>query len=296
MRKWKEAVRLLCLVSLAGCLAGCPAQFGGAPSHPAVTTNPVPAAGAEAAQEVLLVEVLILGIEVPAGAASGSEDIWSYVEEERVLAAAPALGRNGFRVGLARREHVTSLERIFRQLAGRRAKESTLTVLPNNPIPIVLKPSQPAQTFFVYRADRTLHGEDYPPADNLLTILCALNEEEPNQLVVFGQPQLRATNETVPVFEENRGYLWMTRPKVYDLPDLTFRLSVPSGDILVVGPGAAARRPASAARHFLLKEKDGMEFETVLLLIPRVVRRRAQMVPVPPAPQAPFSTPPPASP
>ena len=70
---------------------------------------------------------------------------------------------------------------------------------------------------------------------------------------------------------------------MYELTDLTFRLSVPCGDILVVGPGAAARRPTSAARHFLIKEKDGMEFETVLLLVPSVVRARAQVVPTPSA-------------
>jgi hypothetical protein len=282
MRKWKEAVLLLTLLSLAWCLAGCPPQYMTSPSTPPPTppTNPITASG-NPVQDVLLVEIRMLGIEVPVGAASGSEDIWSYVEEESVLAGGTALGRNGFRVGLARRDHWPSLERILKQLAGRQARESTLTVLPNNPIPIVLKPKQPAQTFFVFRADRTLSGQDYPPSDNLLTILCALNEEEPNQLVVFGQPQLRSLNETQQVFEENRGYLFVNRPKVYDLPDLSFRLSVPNGDIVVIGPGAAARRPASAARHFLLKEKDGMEFETVLLLIPRVVRGRAQVVPTP---------------
>jgi hypothetical protein len=233
------------------------------------------------------VQLRILGIEVPVGMASGSEDIWSYVEEEPVSAGSSALGRNGFRVGVARRDHWPSLERILKQLAGRQARDSVLTALPNLPIPILLKERQPAQTLFVYRADRTLHGEDYPPADNLLTILLTLNEEEPNQILVLGQPQLRSTQETVHVLEESRGYGFVVRPKVYAMPDLTFRASVPKHDILVVGPGAAARRPTSAARHFLIKEKDGMEFETVLLLVPSIVRARAQVVPAPAASPSP---------
>jgi hypothetical protein len=225
----------------------------------------------------MVVQVRMLGIEVPVGSASDSEDIWSYVDEESAGAGTSALGRNGFRVGLVRPGNWGSLERILKQLAGRQFKDATMSVLPNNPLPIVLKPAQAAQTLFVFHADKTLSGEDYPPADNLLMIACALNEDEPNQIVLIGQPQLRSTSETVHIEEDSSGFMWVMRPKMYEMPDLTFRLSVPTGGLVVVGPGAAARRANSVAHQFLTKDRDGIRFETVLVFSPTVVSARARM-------------------
>jgi len=224
---------------------------------------------------------------VPAGASSDSEDIWSYVEEEASGARGAALGRNGFRVGLVRRDNWNALERVLKQVAGRQASASTLSVFPNNPLPIMLKPAQPPQTLFVFRGDKSLSGEDYPPCDNVLTIVCALNEDEPNQVLILGQPQLRATSQKLELVEERGQYAWIAKSKIYELPDLTFRLSVPSQDILVVGPGAGARRTSSVAHHFLIKDRDGMSFETVLILVPSVIRVPTRTGPVPAAPNAP---------
>jgi hypothetical protein len=254
--------------------------------HPQPATAPAVGPGAghalppdsqELTQQVMVVQVRMLGIEVPVGSASDSEDIWSYVDEESAGAATSALGRNGFRVGLVRQGNWNSLERILKQLAGRQVKDATLSVLPNNPLPIVLKPSQPAQTLFVFHADKTLSGEDYPPGDNLLTIVCLLNEDEPNQVILVGQPQLRSSNETVQIAEENARFTWVMHQKVYEMPDLTFRLAVPANGLVVVGPGAAARRPSSVAHQFLTKDRDGIRFETVLVFSPTVISARARL-------------------
>ncbi len=270
----------LLFLCLACWLAGCDALRPTSPPAPAA--NPFASPGGEAGppQESLLIHLQMMGIEVPAGAASDSEDIWSYVEEEASGARGAALGRNGFRVGLVRRENWNALERVLKQVAGRQASAFTMSVLPNNPQPITLKPAQPPQTLFIFRGDRSLCGEDYPPCDNILTIVCTLNEDEPNRLLVLGQPQLRSTGQKLELVEERGQYVWMARSKVYELPDLTFRLSVPSQDIIVVGPGAGARRSSSVAHHFLIKERDGLPFETVLLLVPSVVRVAARTVPV----------------
>jgi len=50
-----------------------------------------------------------------------------------------------------------------------------------------------------------------------------------------------------------------------------------------MGPGAAAARPSSVAHHFLIKERDGIRFETVLVLVPSVVRAQTRTVPAGPA-------------
>jgi hypothetical protein len=279
MRKTNEAAAMLILLPLTWWLVGCSPEVmrrWQASRRQAAAAKPSPPVANDGARDTMLVQLRIMGIEVPGGAASDSEDIWSYVDEEAALAGSPALGRNGFRVGVARREHWPSLERIFRQLAGQQARDVSMPVLPNVPLPITLQPQQPAQTIFVYRADGTLSGQDYPPASNVLTLLCALNLDESNQLIVIGQPQLHATNDTAYLAEDRGAFVWVKGPRVYELRDLAFRLSVRSGDILVVGPGPAVHRPTSAARRFLIKDRDGIEFETVLLLMPSVVRGEAR--------------------
>ncbi|HUT59775.1 MAG TPA: hypothetical protein VNA25_18160, partial [Phycisphaerae bacterium] len=230
--------------------------------------------------EALLVQIRMLSIEVPLGAASGSEDIWSYLDEESVRGSELAnLAHNGFRVGVARRDSWRHLERIFIRLTGRRARGAVMSGLPGNPIQVVLKRRQPAQTIFTFYEDKTISGRDLPPGDNVLTILCALNAGEPNEVVVIGRPQVRATHQKTEIIDDRSGFLWVSRPKMYDFGPLAFQVSVPNDDLIVVGPGAAARRPTSVARHFLIKEKEGIRFETVLVLIPRVVRASARSAP-----------------
>jgi hypothetical protein len=274
-----------------GCVA--PSSSSGPGGSGLAATMPGTGESAGPTQEVLLVQVRLMGIEVPVGSASSSEDIWSYVEEESARSTTSALGRNGFRVGIVRRDNWGSLERVLKQVAGRQAQDAILSVLPNNSLPIVLQQAQPAQTLWVFHPDKTLTGEDFPPCDELLTVVCAVNEDEPNQVVVIGQPQLRSRDETVQIAEGGGRLMLVTRPKIYELPDLTFRLSVPNHDIIVIGPGAAARRSSSVAYQFLTKERDGIRFETVLVLVPSVVRARTRTVPAPSAPPPP---PPPTEP
>jgi len=97
-----------------------------------------------------------------------------------------ALGRNGFRIGLAKRDSWPDLARIFKRLTGQQTKESTFLRVPGAPIEVVLKEQQPGQTIFTVNDDRTISGEDYPPADNLLTLLCTFNQDEPNHVLLIG--------------------------------------------------------------------------------------------------------------
>ena len=45
---------------------------------------------------------------------------------------------------------------------------------------------------------------------------------------------------------------------------------MPAKGFLVIGPGANARNPTSVGYHFLVKKRQGMEFETLLVLVPEV--------------------------
>ena len=104
------AILPLCLVSM---LAGCPSSSSSAPAAPAAP--PAPIQNGKAMSLVtkgtpsiangffFMIRMRMATVEVPVGTASGSEEIWSYLDEEPVSAFSQgALGRNGFRVGRGR--------------------------------------------------------------------------------------------------------------------------------------------------------------------------------------------------
>jgi len=220
----------------------------------------------------LLVRLRVATMEVPVGTASGSEEIWSYIEEEPVLGArSVGLGPNGFRVGVARRDSWQDLTRILKRMTGRDVRNDYATAVPGDPIRFILKRNQPVQTIFVYYEDRTFSGADYPPGDNVLSLSCTLDEDDPTKILITAVPQICSTDRPVEFLNEGGRMMIVSKPQMFPLSALTFQLLVPAHDILVIGPGVAARRQASAGHHFLVKEREGMEFETVLVLIPEVV-------------------------
>lgn len=142
---------------------------------------------------------------------------------------------------------------------------------PGNPVQIELKRLQPVQTIFTFRNDRTLCGRDYPPGDNLLTICSTLDEDDPSTVLITGVPQVRSTGRRPQIVNDGAGGLRMVeQPVLFSLSPLTFQVSIPAGSLLVIGPGSASRRPTSAGHHFLVHRKKGVEFETVLVVIPEV--------------------------
>ena len=229
---------------------------------------------------VPLVRLRLINIQVPVGTASDSEDLWSYLNEEPVnLSQSVSLGGNGLRIGLAPRQAWADLAKILRRMTGRKTAESFLWALPGKPLSIVLKQGQPIQTMFTYYKDRTLSMADYPPGDNVLAVLCTINPDDRDQIVVTAQPQIRATRRA-PRYTKKDGAVTFTMDTVYfPFRPMTFHLRIRSGDLIVIGPAPAALWADSVGHHFLIADKKGMPFETVLILIPKVEQARVRAAP-----------------
>lgn len=239
---------------------------------PRITPFGGPSALASAPKAVYMIHLHVGTVTVPTGRASGSEELWSYVDEEPVSLQSTVLGLNGLRVGIGRSDAWSDLAGSMKNLTGQTFKTTQLQVVAGQPTPVELKSRQPAQTIFVFFPDRTMTGMDYPPGDNLLTLSCTLNEDDPSKVLITALPQIRTTKR-VPQFLQSAGVGQMvTRPLVYSFHPLTFQLTVDNDDFLIVGPGIMARRPMSLGHHFLLQDREGMLFETVLVIRPRVFR------------------------
>ncbi len=217
-----------------------------------------------------MVQMRMATIEVPVGQASGSEAIWSYLDEERTRAVRSAsFGRNGMRIGVAGLDTWPDLMRILQKLTGRQVKEEMAYVTPGRSFHVELKGNQGPQTIFTSYNDRTLSGCDYPGGDNLLVINCSLDPESNSRIVLTGVPQIRSTQRKVAIAS---GGVIGAAPDAYNFEQVTFQLTLASRDLILIGPGAESRRPTSIGYHFLLKDRDDVQFETVLVLIPEVIK------------------------
>jgi len=232
------------------------------------TTNPLAGAG----PVKLVVTIRMTTIEVPVGTASGSEELWSYLDEESIRAArSVGLGRNGIRVGLGRAGSWPDLAEVLKRMTGQAPTQSILAARPNDPFQIVLKHRQPEATIFTFRDNRTLSGRDYPIGDYLLAISCTLNEDDLTGVMLATVPQVRSVARVTRYIMSPLGPQMVTQPKVYSLDNLSFRLMVAKKGFLVIGPGANARNPSTVGHHFLTRTREGVEYETLLVLMPEVV-------------------------
>ena len=281
MRPLTFLLMLAMSASLGGCLGGMGELFGGGRDEqvpppatmPGVVARPVPPTGVSGKSDAyrLIVTLKRATIAVPVGTASGSEEIWSYLDEEPVKATRSAsLGRNGIRVGLGRGGSWPDLARIFQRMTGRSPVQSRVASTPGDPLPIVLKERQNVQTIFTFNDDRTLSGRDHPPGDNMFTVVCTLDRDDASRVLLTAAPQIRSSRKKTHFILGGAGPAVQATAHVFSFANLAFQLMVPKDGFVVIGPGAAARNPTTVGHHFLVKQKEGVPFETVLVIAPEV--------------------------
>ncbi|MBT3199784.1 MAG: hypothetical protein HN350_07690 [Phycisphaerales bacterium] len=227
-----------------------------------------------------IIRLNVVTVEVPAGQASGSEEIWSYLDEEPIGAERLVLlGRNGVRVGLGRDKSMPDIIRVLTRMTGDGLGRRLMVGRRGSPHHITLKRDQGIQTIFMFHSDRTLSGDDMPAGDNVLSVACTVDENDANRMILTGMPQVRSTKTKTRFRSDAGGVRIVNNQAMFGFRDLMFQMPMKAGEFLVIGPGAAARRPHSVGRHFLVAQKQGMDFETVLVITPR-----AEMLPQSPKP------------
>lgn len=274
-------IALACGWMLPGCPrradpAGPAVRVDAAPVAPPGSRPPpaIPAAQMKAGEEyVLLVKLGVTSIEAPIGTISSSEQVWSYLNEEAISLeeSGGILGRNGLRIGTGSKQNWQDLAQVLKRLTGRSLDQTITMAHPAAPITIELKRAQPGQTVFVHFKDRSMGGQDYPPGDNLLALTCTFNSDDPSTVLVSGKPQIRSTHRSPKIINDMAGMLVVEKPTIFPFDELDFQMRLPNSDFIVIGPGRQSRRPSSVGHHFLVKDKDGIDFETILILTPQIV-------------------------
>lgn len=275
--------RALTILAVLACGVGLTIAGGcGRPDTPFRTPLPPPTAhGATmtpaerlpknkaATDYLLVVRLQLVMVRMPIGSVSDTEELWSYLNEEPAGAkVTTTLARNGIRVGYGRPSDWPEVERILRRLTGRPVAKAVLTPAPDTPVAYVLKQDLDVQTIFTYRRDRTLVGFDYPPGDNVLMLGGALDFDDLAGVTLMGAPVVRSAYRQPRYSKEMGPYVLSYEQRYFELPDLGFQFKVPAGGFVLIGPGQDVRRDTSPGAHFLVQEKNGLKFETVLVIWP----------------------------
>jgi hypothetical protein len=220
---------------------------------------------------VLVVRTNLITVRVPVGSVSNSEDLWSYLDEEPAGAyVGSALACNGIRVGLGRKGAWKNVTAILQKLTGQPLVHTSLLSRPGTPMPIVFKSSHKSQTIFTYRRDTSLVGQDYPAGDNVLVTTATINYDDPSAVHMTAAAAVRSKRRRRGYIKHSGKYAFTSEPIYYRLDGMDFRLKVPRGDFIIIGPAAEARRQSSPGYHFLIHQRNALQFETVVIIAPEV--------------------------
>jgi hypothetical protein len=268
----------LCGSILCGLLLGCsPPQAPPPPPAASEPARPPQAEEPRPAHRLLFARVRVALIELPVGAANETSDLWHNLNEDTLSAdRAIVLNRNGLRVGTTSAENDAALTKVFRDLTGRQPFYGVLSAMSGVPMTLTLKQDQPPWTVFTVDPDGQTRGADYPAGNYVLAVSCRFNEDDPSKVLLTVVPQIRSRVLKTPMdlLEPNAGILndW----KILSFEQASFTLTLPAGDIVVIAPSKEAHRPSSVGHGFLTGAKDGVPFETVLVLIPEAVSGTVQ--------------------
>ena len=169
------------------------------------------------------------------------------------------------------RRKLVDLVGVLQGLAGRNILYASVPDVSNSPSSVSLREDQPPQTIFTVGRDGSASGTDYPAGDYVLTLGSRLNGQDRSRVLLTAVPQIRqASARTTIVRTDGRLGLETYQPML-SFEEAAISVTISVGDVLVIGPGRESRRPSSIGHSFLTGSRNGLPFETVILLIPEVI-------------------------
>ena len=103
----------------------------------------------------------------------------------------------------------------------------------------------------------------------------------PVSLAITAVPQIRTLRGKVKFVRDGKSDRYsMTRHRqVHSLDSVGCHVSISEKEFLILGPGPEADRDSSVGRSFFIQEQEGLRYQTLLILAPRVFKvpvRRAK--------------------
>ena len=289
---------LLSLIALFVALPGCPSgpddptdlERARADGKALFTGSRQPARGGGRSWPLVRLRATVVAF--PAGTVTRSEAVWDKLDHKPWTPNVRALlTLNGLRVGMMKSKAWPELVKTFEDLKGIRLRSAKLPAYPAAPVQVFLQRNGHYRTVFSYRLDETMFGMDYPPGDSLLSVQCLVDPRVPSRMTMAVMPLLQASRQKMRYTKSDGQYTFTKVPILSVFPELAWKISVTTDDIVMLGPGRRAARSSSVGRMFFFTDVNGVPFETVLLLAPDVTMVGGPDGPTPPPAARPTSRP-----
>ncbi|HEX8522637.1 MAG TPA: hypothetical protein VF669_10305 [Tepidisphaeraceae bacterium] len=219
------------------------------------------------------VQVTIYQLSVPFGTVSRNEKFWKRIDESAVdLTTYETLFKNGVRVGEAPTEEWEYFRKIMEENPAV-TRVNSLVSMDGKTVELPLKKDIQHQNIFYFDASNPKpHGRTYESCENLMTMVLQPAPRKRDTVRLTLCPVVRAVRKRLEFSTRNReeGEIVYQQPE--RLYDLNLRVDVPLNTFFVVSPSGQATWPTSLGNTFLVSEGAAERMETVLLLVPQIVK------------------------
>lgn len=231
------------------------------------------AIGLSNAPTILKINFEVIRLEAPAGFFSESEKIWNYLTSRDFDPKREHMLRlNGLRMAKGKSDSWSAIKTLLDQ-ADIQCVTSTQTVSNALPLEIKLDPVPRDQTLFLFRPDRTLAGFPYPNSINQWRIEFAIPLEDIDSVEVTPMP------ETQLPYRRPKSKLTINGWEHYPIErpirifrELSCTMRIGPDEFFVIGPSTQSEKKHLIGSAFLCSERDGLEYESMYVITPRVIR------------------------
>ncbi len=276
MRHW------IAIVLMATVIAGCSGRRQPDPRPEVTIVNPLRGdliyrevidIGQVRPNDDLQVTVDVVQVSAPIGTLAEKAELWQIVSPGSIRADLQhRLNLNGIRAGVMRARDWSAAKEILEQAPD--VVSQTAALAGKSRVSLNTQ-KKPQLTIFYFDREQNLQGRTYDASESFWGIHFAPDPARPGNTSLELTPVIRSVRRQMRLNRYGEDYhIEYEQPE--SVFDLSFRVSLPVGSVLVIAPTrTAAESPSSIGRAFLTREQPGGLTEEIIFLYPRLYRLAA---------------------
>ncbi len=218
------------------------------------------------------VQVTIYQLSVPYGTVSRNEKFWKRIDETVVdVTTNETLFKNGIRVGEAPTSEWDYFKNIMEENPAVTRVDS-LVSMDGKTVELSMRKEVQRQDIFYFDNENTVHGRSFDGCENLMTLVLQPAPRKRDTVRLTMCPVVRSLRKRLEYSSRNKeqGEIQYAAPEHFY--DLNLRVDVPLDTFFVVAPSGEATWPTSVGNSFFVNAGAAERMETVLLLVPQIVK------------------------
>ena len=218
------------------------------------------------------IHVDIYQLSVPYGTVSRNEKFWKRIDENCVdVTTYDTLFKNGIRVGLAPTAEWEHFKNIMEEHPAV-TRMNSLVSFEGRTVELPMRKQVQRQHIFYLDSAGAMQGRTFDASENLVAMVLQPAPRKPDTIRFTMCPLVRATRKRLEYSALNREEPEVTYVQPERLYDLNLRVDVPVEAFFVVAPSGEATWPTSVGNNFFVSNGAAERMETVLLMVPRIVK------------------------